>query len=55
MREILESRVRQLLRGVFGAGAEVFLLDDDWPALLFVPDFPADNGVELAPAGVVAG
>ena len=38
MRRILKTGVRRVLRNLFGPGIEAFVVDDDWQALLFVPD-----------------
>jgi hypothetical protein len=38
MRRILKTGVRRVLRNLFGPGIEAFVVDEDWQALLFVPD-----------------
>ena len=38
MKRILKTGVRRMLRNLFGPGVEAFVVDDDWQALLFVPD-----------------
>ena len=38
MRRILKTGVRCVLRNLFGPGIEAFVVDEDWQALLFVPD-----------------
>jgi len=38
MKRILKTGVRRILRNLFGPGVEAFVVDDDWQALLFVPD-----------------
>jgi hypothetical protein len=53
MQSILETGIRQILRRLFGADVEAFILDDDWQGLLFVPDFGADQRVSV-PAEPVA-
>ena len=55
MKGILENGVRQALRGLFGPGVEAFVLDDDWQALLFVPELSAEAGDDHCMTPAVTG
>ena len=46
---IVEAALRQTWQRLFGPEITAFLVDDQWPSLLFVPDLEASRPTPASP------
>ena len=47
---IVEATLRQTWQRLFGPEITAFLVDDQWPSLLFVPDLDASRPTSARPS-----